>query len=234
MFQRLFESGLLHKVVVSEVVQLSERFALIGLQGGTMRNAGWSPGDKLQIKVDAEQKPRTYTPIDWDWDTGSTHIVAYAHGSGPGSAWTRAVTPGEERLIFGPRPSMNLGGIERDAVLFGDETSFGLATAWHRSAVDTASTRYVFEVDSIAESTPVLEQLGIARATLIERKDDSAAHLGELDAAVNEWVGPASTCVLSGDGRSVAHLHRALKARGVDGRRLRTKVYWTPGKSGLD
>lgn len=56
-------------------------------------------------------------------------------------------------------------------MLFGDETSFGLAAALQSRP---AAGEMVFEVSGAAESCAVLTAIGLGRATVVERRDDDA------------------------------------------------------------
>lgn len=54
------------------------------------------------------------------------------------------------------------------AVLFGDETSFGLAAAL-RGIPQADGAIHTFDASDAARSRPVLETIGLGEATLIER-----------------------------------------------------------------
>ncbi len=70
---------------------------------------------------------RTYTPCGWDPTRGATSLRVVDHGGGPGAGWTRAVRPGDAVRFVGPQRSLRapVGA----AVVYGDETSFGLVEA---------------------------------------------------------------------------------------------------------
>jgi NADPH-dependent ferric siderophore reductase len=232
LFERTITRLLMRSAQVSSVTTLSENFRLIDLRGEALKAASWSPGDKIQIKLDGGLATRTYTPLHWDEAAGATRIVAYCHGAGPGSAWARAVQVGDERAIFGPRGSLDLGQLGAAPILFGDETSFGLAAAL-LGAEPASGARFVFEVNSASESRSVLAALGLPHSALIERRPDDA-HQNEVAAAIASLASATTTFVLSGKAQRIQHLSRALKSQGVARRRLRSKAYWSPGKVGLD
>lgn len=211
---------------------LSSRFRLIDLEGVVFEGDGWSPGQKVQVKLDGGFMTRTYTPMRWDAARGVTRIVAFAHGEGPGSDWVRHARPGDARQVFGPRRSLDLAPRVRQAgpvVFFGDETSFGLvASLGSRDEVHA-----VFEVGAIAESRQVLDALGVRPLALMERRTDDS-HLAELQAAMVAPALAGAHCVLTGKASSIRQVGRALKSQGVDARRILAKAYWAPGKTGLD
>lgn len=214
---------------VISATTLSPRFRLIDLEGVAFEGGHWTPGQKVQIKLDGGFMTRTYTPMRWDAARGVTRIVAFAHGEGPGGDWVCRTRPGDERQVFGPRRSLDLEPLAASTVFFGDETSFGLvASLGQREGV-----RAVFEVGAIAESRKVLDALGIRPLALMERRTDDS-HLAELQSAMVSPMDAATHYVLTGKASSIRQVGRALKAQGVASQRIKAKAYWAPGKSGLD
>lgn len=117
-------------------------------------------------------------------------------------------------------------------MLFGDETSFGLAAAL-RECPPGAGAIHVFEASDVAESRPVLEAIGLGQATLIERIADDA-HLAAAEAEVLRLAASGAHFVLTGKASSIQRVSRALKADRIVSSRVKTKAYWAPGKTGLD
>ena len=115
-------------------------------------------------------------------------------------------------------------------VIFGDETSFGLAVAAGTLVGDTPP-RCLFEVSSEAEVRGVLGALGLSHAELFERGDD---HLKRIRGAINRVTLQGKSIMLTGDARSIQYLRQGLRALGVPSGRVKTKAYWAPGKTGLD
>lgn len=93
-----------------------------------MRDAGWTPGDKIQIQLGGWTQ-RTYTPMGWDAEGGRTRILVYLHAGGPGAQWARALRKGDDCVVFGPRRSVRLTRPQSTVIVVGDETSLGLAAA---------------------------------------------------------------------------------------------------------
>jgi NADPH-dependent ferric siderophore reductase len=108
---------------------LADRFRLITLEGDALKGVGWRPGQKVQVAMGSAFVTRTYTPIEWNASAGRICFLGYAHGDGPGSAWVRAVAPGDTCDIFGPRGSLDTSALSGPLVIVGDETSIGLAYA---------------------------------------------------------------------------------------------------------
>lgn len=153
---------------VAAVQTLSPRFRLIDLEGEALTGVAWLPGHKVQVAVGSGLSSRTYTPMSWDADSGRTRLLAFLHGDGPGSRWAAGLLQGESCQFLGPRGSFDLSGADAPVVLFGDETSFGLGAALQRERVDA---QWVFEVSDAAESRAVLKVIGLAQATVIERRE---------------------------------------------------------------
>jgi ferric-chelate reductase (NADPH) len=217
---------------VAGVETLSPHFRLVDLEGEALRNVAWTVGQKIQVAMGSGLSARTYTPISWDADSGRTRVLTFAHGDGPGSRWASGLREGDTCQFFGPRRSLDLSGLQSQLVLFGDETSFGLAAAL-RDSSRADSAMHVFEVFDAAESGPVLEAIGLGQATLIERIADDA-HLAAAEAEVLRLAARDTRFVLTGKASSIQRVSRALKAAGVASSRAKTKAYWAPGKIGLD
>lgn len=219
--ERALTQWMLREARVTRVETLSRQFRLIDLEGAALRGVSWTPGQKLQVMLGAGFLARTYTPMRWDAERGATRLLAYAHGDGPGSQWSNAIAAGDSVRFFGPRRSLDLSGLTSPA-LFGDETSFALAASLGEAA------QCVFEVDSTSECRPVLDAIGLANATLIERHPDDT-HLDAIEAALD-----GSAFILTGKAGAIQRLSRTLKARGAPSSAIRAKAYWSPGKRGLD
>lgn len=218
---------------VVRVVDLSNNFRNIEIQGDALKSCEWSPGDKIQMKLDGGFITRTYTPCFWDRTTGAAQILIYSHGTGPGSAWAEDIAVGDECRFFGPRNSLSLENLGSSTVLFGDETSFALALAMEFAAPAGTARDYIFEVNNKEQSLRVLAELGFPTAILVERTPQDG-HLSELAQALAGLVPSTRSFVLSGKAGSIQYVRKALLSKGVDRRILRTKAYWAPGKVGLD
>jgi NADPH-dependent ferric siderophore reductase len=228
---------LMRSARVAAVETLSPRFRLVDLEGEALRNVAWTAGQKVQVSMGSGMTARTYTPMSWDAGNGRTRLLTFSHGDGPGSRWASSLREGDTCQFFGPRRSLDLSGpnsagLEQPVVLFGDETSFGLAAAL-RECPQAHGAIHVFEVSDVAESRPVLEAIGLGQATLIERIAGDA-HLAAAEAEVLRLAARAMHFVLTGKALSIQRVSRALKAAGVGSSRVKTKAYWAQGKIGLD
>ncbi len=219
---------------VLHIEDIGNAFRIVTLGGEAQRKVGWTPGDKLQIQLGGWVQ-RTYTPIEWDAENGRTRILASLHGDGPGAQWARTLRKGDECIVFGTRKSIDLTQLGfADAVLFGDETSFGLAAALN-GVVQPEKTHLFLEVSSLAESQPAIARLRLENAHLRVRTGNDA-QLTELEARILPvlQVQPNTHIVLSGKASSIQHMRKLLRRLGIGSNRFQTKVYWAPGKTGLD
>jgi len=228
--EKLVSDLLLTSATVSAIQDLSEHFRLIELEGQALRRARFRPGDKLQIKV-APWKLRTYTPLHWNVALGRTQILAFVHASGPGTTWANSLAAGARVEMFGPRASIPLSDLGDRAVLFGDETSIGVAAVLQAAR---PHARAVLESSFAGETEEVLARVGLADAVVIARAAGDA-HLAEvrdrLRSAARE-PGPAAL-VLTGKAQSIQAVRALLdppSRRSV----ARSKAYWAVGKAGLD
>ncbi|KSB89073.1 hypothetical protein AS593_04035 [Caulobacter vibrioides] len=211
---------------------LGDRFRLVTLEGAALRGVSWTPGQKVQIAMGSAFVARTYTPMDWDAVQGRTRFLGYAHGEGPGSDWLRSLAPGAQCDVFGPRASLNATHLAGPLVVFGDETSMGLACAL--AAQDpTRSLACVFEVADLEAAEAVTARLGLSRAALFRKATDEA-HLDTIGEALSSLAGAGASFVLTGRAAAIQKVRGELKRRAVAPRRILTKAYWAKGKAGLD
>lgn len=228
-----------HATVVA-VDRPADRFRLITLEGPALRGVDWLPGQKIQIAMGSAFVARTYTPIDWDAVAGCTRILGYDHGEGPGSAWVRGVAPGDECDLFGPRRSLDVSAVAGPFAVLGDETAIGLA---HALRCQSFSVACRFEVGDVVAGRGVTAYLGLDDAMLFGRAENEThlndahpndTHLGEMEAKLPALAASGATFVLAGKASTIQRLRRSLKRLAVPEARIVAKVYWAPGRTGLD
>ncbi|MDR8398348.1 siderophore-interacting protein [Paraburkholderia sp. USG1] len=213
---------------------LNPGFRILTLGGEALRSSEWTPGDRIQIQLGGWTQ-RTYTPLDWDRGQGTTRILVHLYGDGPGAHWAREAYAGAGCVLFGPRRSINLRKLAGPTLLFGDETSLGLAAAFNAAMADSEPVRMLFEASVMDESGPVIKRLGLRNASTIARQQNDA-HLLAVDDQILAWMDahPATQCVLTGKSTSIQQIRQLLRQHGVAAARIQTKAYWAPGKTGLD
>lgn len=224
------------RAVVVEREQLAEGFHLLTLASPQFRAVDWIPGHKLQVRTGSRLETRTYTPIEWNRDDGTTRILGHAHGNGPGngpgSAWVGTAQAGTPCHVFGPRASLDLRAASGPVTVFGDETSIGLLHALAQQAPGR-DVGGALEVAAAAPARQVLARLGLRGVELVERQPQDT-HLRALEHSLAGLAATGATFVLTGKAPSIQYLRRALKGLGVPSGRIATKAYWAPGKTGLD
>lgn len=218
---------------VVDILEVGSTFRIITLRGDALRNVAWTPGDKIQLQLGGWTQ-RTYTPLDWDAVNGRTRVLVHLHADGPGTAWARSVRKGDACVLFGPRKSINLAQSRAPVIVFGDETSLGVAAALAAHG-QAPAVQVLLEVSSLAETTPVIAQLGLVAPLMFERRD-SDSHLSEVEAAMSSALMQDATAdiVLTGRASALQQMTRFLRQTGVGSGRRHTKAYWAAGKSGLD
>lgn len=218
---------------IADAKDVGGGFHVLELESPQFKAVSWSAGQKVQIAVGPSFTYRTYTPIEWDGERGRTRIIAYAHGAGPGSDWVRKAKAGDACAVFGPRASLSTGDLTQPVLLFGDETSLGVAASIQQQAAGGA-LRCLFEVNSAAVVRSALD-LGSFGIINVELHDRTIAdgHLREIEKLVVS-AHHETTFILTGKATSIQHIRAALKQHGIPNSRVLTKAYWAPGKKGLD
>jgi ferric-chelate reductase (NADPH) len=219
---------------VFAVEDLGEQFRMVTLGGPALKKVEWTPGDKIQIQFGGWVQ-RTYTPVDWDSLLGRTRVLVYLHGDGPGAHWARALRPGDDCVLFGPRDSIDLTKLQSPAFVFGDETSFGLVVALNSIKPGPTQVQTALEISPSDDTLSTIKALGLDGVHICERHENSA-HLAEVEAQARELllVHPSATFVLTGKAASIQHLRQFLRRHGVASGQFQNKAYWAPGKKGMD
>lgn len=158
---------------------VGDNFRLITLESPQFKGVAWTPGQKIQIALGSAFSAPTFTPIEWDVTAGRTRLLAYAHGAGPGSDWIGSARHGDGCDIFGPRASLDMSRAVGPVVIFGDETSLGLAFATARHDPSRA-VQCLIEVNSPEDARHVLAQLGLRETELFARQHEDT-QLGDIE-----------------------------------------------------
>lgn len=140
---------------------------------------------------------------------------------------------GDACVVFGPRKSVRIARPQAPVILFGDETSLGLAAALSQRL--PAAVQMLFEVTAPADAQPVLERLKLAQARVCARQPD-LGHLPALERHLSALLRlrPTADIVLTGQAGTIQHVGRLLRQAGIDAGRRQSKAYWAPGKTGMD
>lgn len=225
---------------VRHVEAIGAHFRLITLEGEQLRGQRWTPGDMVQIILSGATllgpwELRSYTPLAFDAETGAAKVLGYVHGQGPGADWFASVGAGTRCRIVGPRYALSPPKAARQAVFFGDETSFSTAIAMRETPAGYRDVRFIFEVNSIEDARVVVERFGMEDAAKLVVREEGDRHLAAVEREMLDAyrTAEASHGVLTGKASSIQRLYKALKEAGVQGRQLTNVAYWAPGKKGL-
>jgi len=221
------------EVSVAGFQELSASFKRLDLEGESLKNARYAPGDKVQLALAAGA--RTYSPFGWDAARGKMSLLIYLHGETTSVSWAKGVAESERLYVFGPRSSLALASLTGPLVLFGDETSFGVARALLESRPRANDLGFVFEASRPDEAHAALDALQLPKDSVVERTSDES-HLATVEDRLRAALmrSPSSHLVFTGKAHSIQTLRKALKARPVPHASQTVKAYWSPGKRGLD
>jgi NADPH-dependent ferric siderophore reductase len=232
---------------VSEIEQLTPRMRRIRFSGPRLRGLNWTPGQHIRLQVAGLGESvlrlhpndafRTYSIFNADPKLGTLDIVMLNHDSDPKATtparrWSAAASIGE-RVQF-TRPQGNLV-VRHDApyhVFAGEETASVAFAAMLRSLPRTA------HVHGVVESADHADHLRLARPlNQVERGNASAKDSAVLADALRALRLPDQPGVayLAGEARTIQTLRKILiTERGWGRRDIRTKPFWTPGRTGME
>jgi NADPH-dependent ferric siderophore reductase len=214
-------------VTISRITALTPHFRRLELEGEV---GAPKAGDKVQVALD--EGLRTYTPFGFEPAAKTVQLLAWLHGDAtPGARWAGSARVGDQVSFFGPRRSLPLEELSGTVVLFGDESSFAVASALAGNGRSTV--RPIFEVADALESGTVLDALGLQPRELVERRP-GRTHLATVVEQLRAALGPGpAQLVLTGNAASIQAVRAQLKQAGVTAKQL-NKAYWAEGKRGLD
>lgn len=230
-FTRMLKRFLLKQATISSVERLGAQYVRIRLQGDALKHQTWTPGDKIQVSLGRGFENRTYTPVSWDSAQGCAEFIVYLHGGTAACAFFDSVQPGAPLSFMGPRGSLEVNRLQQPQ-LFGDETCLGLAAALVQ-AQPHAGAALIFEVDDIAQTSQVLQALGLRDAMVVGRLSGDV-HLAQVSEAILRAALPDTDFILAGRAAAIQAIKRRLNGAGVSNRSIKAKAYWAAGKRGLD
>lgn len=232
---------------VSEIEELTPRMRRIRFSGPRLQALAWTPGQHVRLQVAGllesvlrlhpHDALRTYSIYDADPDSGTLDIVMLNHDFDPTTMtparhWATAVSIGDHVQIT--RPQGNFV-IRRDApyLLFaGEETASVAFAAMLRTLQPDTDVYGVIEAAAAADLPPLARPV-----THVERGEASAANSPALADALRALQLPEHPGIayLAGEARTIQTLRKILiTERGWDRRQIRTKPFWTPGRTGME
>lgn len=228
----LIGDRLMTQAQIADVVEVSKSFRFIEIESKSFKNLKLNPGEKIQINI-GHWEMRTYTPLSLDRELGRLGILAYVNGHGPGSLWVSSVKAGDACQVFGPRTSLRLPEKSIPSLLlFGDETTIALAASLKHS-MKYRSTHFVFEATDPDEVQRVIKDLGLQNTTVLPKAKEGVVS-EELVTSVQKQSEKVEQVLLMGKAESIQGLQKKLQSAGIPRGKIRSKVYWATGRTGLD
>lgn len=232
---------------VSEIEQLTPRMRRVRFAGPRLRRLAWTPGQHVRLQVAGlldsvlrlhpHDALRSYSIFDADPDDGTLDIVMLDHSYDrdvvtPARRWATAVSLGDHVNLTRPQGNFVLRHDAPYHLFAGDETASVAFAAMLRALPADATVHGVIEAGDAADHLPLARPL-----THIERGGASAANSSVLADALRALELPdhPGVAYLAGEARTIQTLRKILIAeRGWDRRQIRTKPFWTPGRTGME
>lgn len=232
---------------VSEVEQLTPRMRRIRFSGPRLRGLGWTPGQHVRLQVAGlldsvlrlhpHDALRSYSIYDADPDAGTLDIVMLDHNYDPETVtparrWATAVSIGDHVDITRPQGNFVIRPDAAYQLFAGEETASVAFAAMLRTLQPDTDVYGVIEAGTAADHLPLARPL-----THVERGEASAANSPVLAEALRALELPdhPGFAYLAGEARTIQTLRKILiNERGWDRRRIRTKPFWTPGRTGME
>jgi NADPH-dependent ferric siderophore reductase len=211
---------------VVAVDHLTPRMLRVTMSAAGLDAMEWQPAQDLTVlitRAGGRDIRRRYTiaaqAADW------VQLDVYLHGEGIGTAWVRALQPGDTVSAIGPRGKLLLNQDADWHVLIGDETSLPGIRAMLASTDRPAHV--VVQVDDPAQwrrldpgARPATRWKWVARGP--------SGHAGE-DLALP--AGGFGHAYVSGEAGWVLAWHNQLERLGFDESAISHKAYWGAGRA---
>lgn len=225
----LFETSLRPNMDVVETTYVSTQIKKIRLRGDISK-MNFQLGYANVIRV-SETEFRNYTVAAYDDAGGTIDILCHIHGKGTGSRFMDGLRAGDQLYMSIPRGKKFYEGAVSQYVLFGDETSLGLANAFLPTLKSNKHDyRFYFELDEENRRAPdalELDNVAVFPKSGIFRSEPELRTLPIF--ASDRWQ--EANFVLTGNVASMQNIRKVLKgwARG----KVSFQGYWLEGKQGL-
>lgn len=198
---------------------------------GNLSGMNFQLGYAVAIRVSGTEF-RNYTPSFSDTGKGILEILFHLHGSAPGSLFIDGLTIGDAIRISMPRGQKQYDSTVKQHLIFGDETSLSLITAF-QPFLKKNLHQFYFYLELNERNTDVPRLLGLENYTIFS-KDNTFRNEQWINVLpifkTTNWK-PANF-ILTGNTKSVQTFRRVLKSNHITGR-IFTKGYWLEGKTGL-
>ncbi|MEO9180240.1 MAG: siderophore-interacting protein [Acidimicrobiales bacterium] len=227
---------------VCEVVsttQLSSSVHEIVLAGQAALLAG-VPGNDVMIKLDSDTGKlirRRYSVRSLDQAKDQFTLWITSAHEGPGSAWARHATSGQEVDVIGPRGKIPLDPAADWHLFLGDVTCLAAAYRMAESIEPPGRAIFIVEVDHPDDAVTAafdegIEVSGIFVERMGREKDDPAGLLKGLSALA--FPPDAGHAYLFGEFHVMKVARVALLDRGLDESAISLKHFWRAGRGNAE
>jgi NADPH-dependent ferric siderophore reductase len=198
---------------------------------GNISGMDFQPGYAVAIRV-SDTEYRNYTVAFNDVEKGIVEIIVHLHNDAPGTRFMNDLSIGREIRMSMPRGKKMYNTLQTTHILFGDETSLGLAYAFqHILFIAQPSFHFYFELDEVNEKIPHL--LGLKNYTIVPKNEifQNESLLEKMEIfQLENWQ--KSTFILTGNARSMQMIRSNIQKKKIEGKIL-AQAYWADGKIGL-
>ncbi|MDP9962092.1 siderophore-interacting protein [Chryseobacterium lathyri] len=216
-------------VIYTESV--SKDLRLIRFAAG-LEDVHFEPAYAIGIRVN-ERDYRNYSPFNFNKYTGTFDVIFHLHDiNSVGSSFAGSLSAGETIKILMPRGKRFFEPHAEIHFSIGDETSLGSSLSIKEAAEEIGGS---FVCLHELEDSSVLKKLALYGyhapkndiQSIMEALNDFLKE--EKQAVYNNEV----VFYLTGNGNTMSMIRKFLKAKGVDGKCIRSQAYWMEGKKGL-
>jgi len=198
---------------------------------GRLTGMDFQLGYAVAVRV-SDTEFRNYTASFVDIDKGILEIIFHIHQTAVGCMSMDRLMAGDKVRITFPRGVRQYDGKVKRQVLFGDETSLGLACSFQNILKrNNHQYRFLFELEY--ENAQVPSLLGLENYVVLAKKSSSKRQ-DWLDRfsliSLKDWS--SSNFVLVGNASSVQLFKKILKEQDIKGK-VFAKAYWAEGRKGL-
>lgn len=222
------ESATGPRMTVLETIVITPSLRKIRFQGNISK-MNFLIGAASVIRV-SDTEYRNYTVSAHDIERGTLEIIFHLHGNGVGSRYIGSLKAGDQLHISSPRGRVAYEAKIKQHLVFGDETSLGLACSLLPVLKKNGHEfQFYFELDPENSNAPHL--LGLENYTVFPKEDSFREENWIKGLPVFQgdgWYG--ANFVLTGNVNSVQAFRKYLK--NIKGK-IFFQGYWLEGKKGL-
>lgn len=214
---------------VKKVDYLSSTLKRIQFKGN-FSQLNFGVGSFIDFRV-SDTEARRYTVSCIDLTRGLLELIVHLHGEAPGSCFMEKLHIGDMVSINPPRPYKYYDQSAKKYVIFGDETSLGLASSFLPVLLQHGH-QFQFYLELEDQNKGIASLLQLKNCTVFEKNGSFSDEkwVNTLPVVQSpEWQ--HANFVLTGNAKSVRTFRKVLKAKNIG--KIVSHGYWLEGKKGL-